>query len=210
MADESSDRMTVVLLAILVEGGLIVLAWGLGWLLGVPPLQNFAWEWRGALWGLAGTVPMILLFLALMRWPVGPLGRLKRFSEEVLRPLLSPCSVADLAGIALLAGLGEEMLFRAVLQGAFTRWSGPWVALALASALFGLLHAVTVSYAVLAALMGAYLGWVWRATDNLLVPVVMHGLYDFFALLYLLRGPGGGEKDLTAESAENAEKRQKE
>jgi membrane protease YdiL (CAAX protease family) len=186
----ASARRTVVLLAILVEGGLIVLAWLLGWLLGQPPLRTFAWDYRGALWGLAGTLPMALLFLLILRWPVGPLRPIRQFSEQVLRPLLAPCSVLDLLGISVLAGLGEEMLFRGVLQGYFSQWAGPWVGLALASVLFGLMHFITLTYAVLAALMGAYLGAVWYWTGNLLPPVVMHALYDFLVLLYLLRGPG--------------------
>ena len=175
---------------VLVEGGLIVLAWALGWLLDQLPLRDFHWKWWDALWGLVATVPMMALFFLMLRWPVGPLLRIKRFSEEVLRPLLEPCSVLDLLGISVLAGLGEEMLFRGVLQGAFAHWlKSPWPALALASVLFGLLHAVTLTYALLATLMGAYLGWLWYATGNLLTPILAHALYDFLALLFLLRGP---------------------
>jgi membrane protease YdiL (CAAX protease family) len=197
MSEESAQqqRQTVVLLAVAVEGGMIVLAWALGWLLDQPPLQTFHWTYSGALWGAAAALPVLALFLAVARWPVGPLARVKRFSEEVIYPLLAPCSVLDLLGISVLAGLGEEMLFRAVLQGAFAHWlltlqHGRLVALALASVLFGAMHAVTAAYAVLAALMGAYLGWLWIATDNLLAPALTHALYDFLVLLYLLRGPG--------------------
>src|SRR5262245_3201005 len=146
MPDTATHRQTVVLLAILIEGGLIVLAWSLGWLLDVLPLRTFYWSWSGALWGLLATAPMMVLFFLMVRWPVGPLLRMKQFSEEVLRPLLAPCSVLDLLGISVLAGLGEEMLFRGVLQGKFAIWmKSPWPALALASALFGLLHAVNLT-----------------------------------------------------------------
>ena len=185
-----SERWAVVLLAVLVEGGLILLAWLLGWLLGQHPLRTFAWDYQGALWGLAGTLPMLLVFVGMEFWPVGPLGRLKQFGEQVLRPLLAPCTVIDLLGISVLAGLGEEMLFRGVLQGYFVQRAGLWVGLALASVLFGLMHFITFTYAALAALMGVYLGLVWEWTGNLLAPVLMHALYDFLVLLYLLRGPG--------------------
>jgi membrane protease YdiL (CAAX protease family) len=188
--DAPSERRTVVVLAVVVEGGLIVLALVLGWLLGQPPLRTFAWDCRDALWGLAGTLPMAALFVLMLRWPVGPLRRIQHFSEEVLRPLLAPCTVLDLLGISVLAGLGEEMLFRGVLQGAFAHRAGPWFGLALASILFGLMHFITPTYAVLAAAMGAYLGLAWQWTGNLLPPVLMHALYDFLVLLYLLRGPG--------------------
>src|SRR5438874_729794 len=145
MSDEASERLTTVLLAVLVEGGLVVLAWGLGWLLGQAPLAHFSWDLHAALAGVVAALPLLVLFVVMMRWPVGPLARVKRFSEEVIRPLLGPCSVPDLLGISVLAGLGEEMLFRAVLQDAFADWFYPhrWAAVALASVLFGLLHAVT-------------------------------------------------------------------
>jgi membrane protease YdiL (CAAX protease family) len=186
----ADPRQTVVLLAIFVEGGLILVATVLGWLLDQPPLADFSWDGLDALRGAAAAVPMVAAFLALQRWPVGPLGRIRRFSEQVVRPLLAPCSVVDLLGISVLAGLGEEMLFRGVLQGAFSRWAAPWLAVTAASLLFGLLHAITFTYALLATLMGIYLGAVWLWTDNLLVVVVTHALYDFLVLLWLLRGPG--------------------
>ena len=49
MADDADDRMTVVFLAVGVEGGLIVLAWLVGWWLDQPPLRTFAWNGRAAL-----------------------------------------------------------------------------------------------------------------------------------------------------------------
>jgi membrane protease YdiL (CAAX protease family) len=203
MPEPLPDRQTVVRLAILVEGGLIVLAMLLGWLLRQPPLEKLRWDSLDALYGLLATLPLLVLFLVLTRWPVGPLRRIKEFSDEVIRPLLAPCSLVDLVGISVLAGLGEEMVFRGVLQGVLSRWFTPWLGIILASVLFGLLHAITVTYAVLAALMGAYLGWLFRATDNLLVVVLVHALYDLLVLLYLLRGPGAEEALAALEQQEN-------
>jgi membrane protease YdiL (CAAX protease family) len=190
----ADPRQTVVLLAIFVEGGLMLIATVLGWLLKQPPLEHFAWDGWAVLLGVAAAVPLVLVFLVMQRWPVGPLSRIRRFSEQVVRPLLAPCSVVDLLGISVLAGLGEEMLFRAVLQGAFAHYGAmPWLAVLAASLLFGLPHAVTFTYAVLATLMGAYLGTLWLLSGNLLVVVVTHALYDFLVLLWLLRGPGAAE-----------------
>ncbi len=210
----ADPRQTVVLLAVFVEGGLMLVATVLGWLLGQPPLEHFEWDGWAALRGAAAAVPLVLAFLVFQRWPFGPLGRIRRFSEQVVRPLLAPCSVVDLFGISVLAGLGEEMLFRAVLQGAFERWAAPWLAVTAASLLFGLLHAVTFTYAVLATLMGAYLGTVWLLTGNLLVVVVTHALYDFLVLLWLLRGPGSAaalqaldEAEPEAQAKEEGEQR---
>jgi membrane protease YdiL (CAAX protease family) len=187
---DAGGRTLVMGLAIGVEGGLALLAMLLGSLLHQPPLETLSFDVGAALIGLAATAPLVLMFFVLLRWPVGPIAPLRRFTLEVLCPMLAPCTVPDLAAIALLAGFGEEMLFRGTLQAVFTRSSGPWVGVATASLLFGILHAVTPAYAVLAALMGAYLGWLWLATGNILTPIVVHALYDFLVLWYLLAGPG--------------------
>src|SRR4051812_41774343 len=98
MADVANDRLTVVLIAVGVEGGLVALAWLLGAWLDQPPLRTFVWNGHAALLGVAATLPMLLLVVVLMRWPVGPLAGLKRFSEEVIRPTLLPCTFIDLVG----------------------------------------------------------------------------------------------------------------
>jgi uncharacterized protein len=41
----------------------------------------------------------------------------------------------------------------------------------------------------MAALMGAYLGWLWLLTGNLLTPIIAHAVYDLAALLVLTRLP---------------------
>jgi membrane protease YdiL (CAAX protease family) len=197
-------RRTVLVWAVSIEGGLVALAWLLGWWLDLPPLRTFAWDGGDALKGLAATVPLLVLLVVMFRWPVGPFAGLKRLSEEVLRPALAPCTVVDLVGISILAGIGEEMVFRGVAQAGLERSLGLWGGLVAASVLFGLVHFLSVTYFVLATLMGAYLGALWMYSGNLLVPVVVHGAYDLVALLWLLRGPGstGARMDDTANANE--------
>jgi uncharacterized protein len=184
------ERHRVLILVVAVEGGLIALALIVGWLTDTPPLWSIKWSAIAALEGLAATLPLLALFYLVMRWPVGPLARIKQFSERILRPMLRSCTVIDLLGISVLAGLGEEMFFRAVLQGSLQHLLAMWLAVLISSVFFGLLHAVTPTYAVLAGCISAYLGVVWYYTDNLLVVTIAHALYDFLALLYLMRGPG--------------------
>jgi membrane protease YdiL (CAAX protease family) len=185
-------RETVVLLAILVEGGLLVLAALLGWAFDRPVVRDLNWDGTDALRGLAAALPMIGAFFLVQYVPAGPLRRLRRFAEEVVRPLLAPCTIIDLLGISVLAGLGEEILFRGVLLGLMQGWMGWWLALLLTSLLFGLVHAVTLTYAALATVAGFYLGLIcrWSSPPNVLIAVVAHAVYDFAALLWLLRGPG--------------------
>jgi membrane protease YdiL (CAAX protease family) len=209
-SDAEVRRQTVVLLAILIEGGLLAAASLLGWMIDQPPLRFFEWTLPAVFWGIAATVPLLALFFLFFRWPIGPLKRIQHFSEEVIRPLLAPCSVIDLLGISVLAGLGEEVLFRGVLQEAFAHWfRSVWIGVVVASALFGLLHLITFTYAALATLMGAYLGCVWLYADhNLLVIVITHALYDFVVLLWLLRGPGSAAALEALQNRQDAEKSQ--
>ena len=78
------------------------------------------------------------------------------------------------------------MLFRGVIQGAISAPIRTLLALLSVSILFGLAHPISKAYGVLAGLMGFYLGLLAIVTDNLLVPIIAHGLYDFIALLCLL------------------------
>jgi membrane protease YdiL (CAAX protease family) len=184
---EPMRRRDALLLALGFEGGLLLLAWLLGWLLGQPPLEHTRWNWRDLGIGVATTVPLLLGLLVCIRWPVGPLGRIKGISDEFIRPVFQRCTAFDLAMISLVAGLGEEMLFRGVVQGLGDRWFGMGYGLAVASVLFGLVHLITPTYALLATLCGVYFGILVMLTDNLLVVILPHALYDFIALLYLAR-----------------------
>jgi hypothetical protein len=193
MAGVVGQRRQLLLIGTVAEGGLAGLAWLLGWLLDQPPLESFQWGFGDAAWGAAASLPMLLAFWFLLHWPLGPFASIKDFCDEVARPLFRPCTLLDLALISLLAGVGEEMLFRGVLQGAIGRWLGPWVGLAVAGSLFGLAHLITPTYAVMAALFGFYLGWLWMVNGNLLTAITAHALYDFLALVYLVRGPSAAK-----------------
>ena len=74
--------------------------------------------------------------------------------------------------------------------------------LVIASLLFGLMHPITRTYAVICMLVGLYLGGIWMFTNNLFVPIFIHALYDFLALVYLLRG-AANRQSLRETGAEN-------
>ncbi len=194
MDDELQPPKHFGLVAAAFEGGLAVVAVAVGWLVAVDPLESLHWDGvrSGIVLGLLGTIPPLAMFAFCLKWPIGPLRSLVRIVDETLLPMFRTCGLAELAIICILAGLGEEMLFRGLVQTAVAGWiggqAGTWIALAIASILFGLLHRITNTYAVLAALIGLYLGWLWLITGNLLVPIVVHAVYDFLALAYLLKG----------------------
>jgi len=172
-------------LALLVEGGLALLALLLGALLGQPPLRALQWNAVDALAGLLATLPLLLLFALTWRARWAPLREVREILELRLRPLLAAAPARDLVLVAALAGVGEELLFRGVLQGVLARYLGPEGGLLIASLLFGAAHCMTPAYFVLAALIGAYLGWLTQCSANLLPAILVHAFYDLLILLYV-------------------------
>jgi membrane protease YdiL (CAAX protease family) len=185
--DATPPRFWIVFLGVSFEGGLGLLAWGVGQALGWDPTTTWAGNRRDAGLGLLSTLPLFGLFAGCLRSRWGPLMRIREFFEETVRPLLGDLSSGELALLALAAGLGEELLFRGLIQGSLANRLGTWPALALSSVLFGLAHPITRAYIVLAAIMGTYLGTLWILTGNILVPIVAHATYDFVALVWLLK-----------------------
>lgn len=169
------------------ESALILVALALAWLLGVDVQSQIEWEPAALLRGAAATLPMLVPVAVMHFWPAGPWADFRRLVEELVAPLFRDWSIVQLGMVSLLAGVGEEMLFRGVLQYRFAAWCGPWCGLLLASLLFGLMHFISPAYALYTTLVGIYLGLIWMFDGNLLVPIVAHGLYDFLALLYLTR-----------------------
>ena len=174
--------------AVCVQGVLLLLALGAGPLLGAPPMDGLRLSPGAAFWGIAAALPPALAGILAIHKEVPWVLRL--VGVEVLegrpKPLLAN-SPARLALVAVLAGLGEEALFRGVLQTAVGAAAGPGAGLLAASLLFGAAHFVSRAYAALATLIGLYLGALYLWFDNLLVPMVAHAAYDFVLFLYLRR-----------------------
>jgi membrane protease YdiL (CAAX protease family) len=112
---------------------------------------------------------------------------LVRIVEQRVAPLFAGSGPMVLVVVALLAGLGEEALFRGVVQPALAAHLPLLVAIAATAMLFGAAHWITPTYALLAGIVGAYLGGLFVLSGNLLVPIVAHALYDVVALALLVR-----------------------
>jgi membrane protease YdiL (CAAX protease family) len=137
--------------------------------------------------GVLGSLPLLAGLWWTLRTRNKPIMRLVQMVQDQLGPLVASRSPAELALVAALAGLAEEVLFRGVMQGELARRLPGFAALVLTSVAFGLAHFLTISYALLAALAGLYLGALYWAQGNLLIPIVAHALYDLVALMQLAR-----------------------
>jgi uncharacterized protein len=93
-------------------------------------------------------------------------------------------ALAIAMALGMAAGLGEELLFRGVLQYELNARFGAALAVGVSSVIFGALHAVTPLYAALAAIASIYFGALYLVTGNLCVPIACHAVYDVGALMY--------------------------
>ncbi len=171
----------------LAEGGLLLAAVAVGRWIGAPPFGQLRFEWGALAWGIAATGPLLLGLWWCLRTRWRPVARLVALVEERLHPLFAGAGVAEVGLIALLAGIAEEAFFRGVVQVGLADRLPAWVALIASGALFGAAHWLTTSYAVLAGIVGLYLGGLLLVSGNLLAPIVAHALYDLVALSILIR-----------------------
>lgn len=175
-------------LAGLFQTGMVGFALLLSWVLGVDPLVRLLPRWDAIPLSFAGLVPLLVFFAVTFRFPVGGFGKVREFLLQSLGPLLVRCSVLDLFLLAGMVGVSEELLFRGVLQPWLSHW-GFWFGLLASGVIFGLVHAVTPTYAIVAGGIGIYLGTLleFGQPPNLVVPMVVHGLYDWVAFLVVRR-----------------------
>jgi membrane protease YdiL (CAAX protease family) len=165
----------------------LLLAWGLSRWLQLTPFSYLQPDGAALLWGLAAAIPLMAGLAWMLSSTWRPVRGLVALVVERLGALLAGQSVAGLAALAIVAGVSEEVLFRGVIQPGLTRWMPAGLALLATSLLFGLVHFASRSYAVMASIMGLYLGILFQLTGNLLAPVVAHATYDFVALLWVSR-----------------------
>lgn len=181
------------------ELGLGVLALVLALVFGLQPWQRFDLSLPQWVIGVLATIPMVVGLVALSSVRAKWVDELQRFMREVVVPMFAGARWWMLMLVALAAGIGEELLFRGVIQDGLADRIGPGFGLLAAALLFGLVHAMSRAYFLLATLAGLYLGLVYLWTANLLVVMLVHFLYDWIALqVYVGRhrnGPSRSDSD---------------
>jgi CAAX protease family protein len=189
--DSSSQRSDGFAMAVVVEGGLALAAVVAAWIFRVTLRDLFptagAPLFSAVLRGLLATLPMLLIFWLLVtsNWPM--MRQLREQVQWLIDEMFPSRSIAQFAMVAILAGVGEELLFRGTIQSVLGNWTTPVIGLLITSLLFGLAHALSKLYFLFAVAVGAFLGWMTLKYNDLVAPMVAHGLYDFLALAYLSR-----------------------
>ncbi len=171
------------------EASLIFLAVILGWIANINPFENIHFSENAVIYGVFGTLPLLLMFYAMEIMPITSVQKIRLILIETLGPSLHQCNWADLFVLASIAGISEEILFRGIIQPWIELSWGMGVGLIASNIIFGLVHAVTPLYAILATGVGIFLGVSldYGGERNLLTPIVIHGLYDFLAFLAIMK-----------------------
>ena len=90
-----------------------------------------------------------------------------------------------LVGLAVLAGIGEELLFRGVIQGWVGQHLGTVAGILAGAMVFGLAHAMSRAYFLVATALGALFGVAYALTDSLQLVMVWHAVYDLVVIAVL-------------------------
>ncbi len=206
--NETDGVVHLLWVGIVVEASLILVAlvlalWGL--YDHRQPLQklNLSQSTQFMVWGIAATIPLLVFLVVFHFSPIAAFRPMREFCRVHLQPIFQGSSTAELAILSILAGIGEELLFRWCLQGGISSLletragmgAAMIIGLMVASILFGLCHWVNTGYGIMTMTAGAYFGLVMIGTGSWLVPAVAHALYDFVALLYIVRMDVGRDDD---------------
>jgi hypothetical protein len=174
------SRSKLLKLAILSEGGALLIALVLSLFFRITLLPVTADFTRDIIIGTAAALPPLIFFftsLSKMAEKFPLVRSLRKTMTTDIRAIFSESNIIDLIIISVCAGIGEEFLFRGVIQAKF--------GIIIASVVFGLVHFITPAYVIIATLMGFYIGILFNIFGSLLIPIQMHFVYDLGALIYL-------------------------
>jgi len=171
-----------------------IVAWTVLALLDDVP--HFVWDVPTLGWSLLATLTLGManwaVFHSLRKASSGVrfLEPVRRLLEDELFPMLSSIGPLQIVLLAALAGVGEELFFRGLLQ--------PRIGLVLASVAFGVVHGPQWDLwplALWATVMGWILGLMYVYSNSLTLPILVHAGYDALALAYIRYGVRGNGVD---------------
>lgn len=100
---------------------------------------------------------------------------------EIMMPIFERMNLLSIAYLALLAGIGEEIFFRAFLQ--------PLLGLFFTSIIFALLHCGLkrdlFAYGLFAFVVSLVLGYIFNYSGSLFIPIASHFFIDFLGGILL-------------------------
>ncbi len=183
----TDDNPKALVIALAGTAFLGVVAYGLSIITNTPLAPQFRWSLGDAAIGLAGAAPLVLLLSWLMATPQPAPARFRQSQIEFFAQIGFRFTPLRIVLMALFAGIFEELLFRGVLQTATAKLTPMFVAILVSNLIFGAVHWRTALYALIAGLVGVWIGILFAITGNLLTPIVTHAAYDLVALIVTAR-----------------------
>ena len=158
--------------------GLLIIAMALAAWSGLSPMLMVKWNWLDLGIGILAAFGMVVVF--------SQITSARDEAEAAMGASLAACHWYDLIMLALLVGIIEEVLFRGVLEPWVAMWN-PLAAIILVNLLFGALHSLSITYFVVATLLGAILSLLAQGPGeyNLLRPIIAHAVYDYIGFVWL-------------------------
>jgi membrane protease YdiL (CAAX protease family) len=163
----------------------------------MPDLREFGYLVAGIIAVLLGWIGTTFVITRLGIRPAES-TIIANIQDPIFLLILIPVSI-------FIVGPAEELMFRGLVQGRIKRALGPVGAIIIASAIFASIHSVgligspTQMIATLSVIfvLALVLGSLYELTGNLVVPAVVHGLFNsiqfFFAYLMAIgQLPGAG------------------
>lgn len=186
---------------ILVAGTCLAVAWpafrnhwrGLG--LGRRPLRL---DLPGTIAGLLAAICVCQSLVLATTWAINRLWpRFEYPDHSVFRVLEAPQTTSmmrliTIAGALILAPIGEELFFRGIVQTGVKKlvprkWGTlrhRWIAIGVTAFLFASLHLAIPHHVVAMAALAVILGYLYERTGSLLMPILIHTLFNGKSLLW--------------------------
>ncbi|NLA96313.1 MAG: CPBP family intramembrane metalloprotease [Clostridiaceae bacterium] len=204
-----------VMLRILVESDAMIYASLLGMVILIPayilylyrrgkrkdlpaPFERVTWiQSLSSVALILGALGLTQLWMAILASfdQASTLGRLfaDYMDKMVLFDAASSVSALDFVATVLLVPIGEELLFRGIVQGELRKAFPPAVSVVGTTLLFALFHLDLIqgSYVLIA---GFALSMAYHLTRNIAIPIVMHAIFNFIGSGWLIRLTGAGER----------------
>ena len=142
-----------------------------------------------AAWLVLAAIALLPPMLVIGEWSQRIAPAPPEYLEAIAK--IIPHSATDwlvtIVSIVIIAPLGEELVFRGIVQQAARRASNGLVAALLAGSLFAVWHGQVWNLATLT-ILGIFLGLVFETTGSVVACIVVHGAYNLCVLLLYTHG----------------------
>ena len=186
-AEPDQPEPRAFLMVILGTVGLGIGAYAFSLLLGVPLTELIRPDINNFAIGIIATLPLAGFLWWFSNTTLEHFAAFRKSQIKFFSEIGFEFTPARIALMAVCAGVSEELLFRGLLQSWFSTFAPAALAIIVSNLIFGMLHMRTLLYALIAGLVGVYLGVLFELTGNLVAPIVTHTLYDAVALEYTRR-----------------------